>query len=71
MKHGHGGGATRLFPRDGDAEEFGENSSQKVGPRPKVWTLDQRSKMEVVPKIAGRKGSVSEQSRRRRVRSCS
>jgi len=67
--HGGGGGATRPFPRDGGVEElYGDPT---VGPRPKVWTratpqgLDQRSKMEVVPKMARRRGSDAGKSRRR------
>jgi len=56
-----GGGATRPLPRDGGVEElYGDPT---VGPRP---DLDQRSKMEeVVPKMARRRGSDAEQSRRR------
>jgi len=54
---GVGGGATRPLPKD---------SSRKPNSRTTPQGLDQRSKMEeVVPKIARRRGSDTEQARRR------
>jgi len=58
-----GGGATRPLPRDRGVEEL--HGDPTVGPRLKVWTLDQRSKIEeVVPKMARRRGTDAGQSRR-------
>ena len=55
---GGGGGTTRLLPRDGCAEELCRDP--KVGPNPKVWTMEREE-----PKMDLQRGSEAGQSRRR------
>jgi len=62
-----GGGATRPFSRD----VGGRRIPQRLNSRATLQGLDQRSKMEVVPKLAHRRGSDAGKSRRRWVRSWS
>jgi len=53
------------------SEEWGRGGTpRRPNSRATPQGLDQRSKMEVVPKIARRKGSDAGQSRRRLVKSC-
>jgi len=55
------GGATRPLPRDGGVEIL--HGDATVGPKPQG--KDQRSKIEVVPKMARQRGYDAGQSERR------
>jgi len=62
-----GGGATRPLPRDGGLEGWRHGGTPwRSNSRATHKGLDQRSKIEeVVPKMARRRGSDAEQSRKR------